>query len=140
MINITKPQTIDIILIDSFCRKLTNKCAGVSGKHELTTIHLDNDATQQEIASMQAVFDGFDTVYVSSDKMVIAADGVEIATINCYLESIFDYVVFLAGKVSAFGDVNDGILELSVVEPGEYTIQIIDIVTNATGYISITGE
>lgn len=89
---------------------------------------------------MQAVFDGFDTVYVSSDKMVIAADGVEIATINCYLESIFDYVVFLAGKVSAFGDVNDGILELSVVEPGEYTIQIIDIVTNATGYISITGE
>lgn len=91
-------------------------------------------------SALEYLVDAANSLVLSADKYSIAADGIEETVIACAsLPTDFDYRIYSPSGFKTAGTVNDGLLELSLVETGLYLIEIREQSSNNTGFIEITG-
>ena len=91
-----------------------------------------NEALANQIA------DGVDTLTVASDKVSIASDNIEEATITCVeLPTVFDYRIYQDDTFILDGSVLDGSIEFRTNDPGNYVFEINAQGTYNTGYIQV---
>ena len=105
----------------------------IHGVNSNRIIDFNNATAPQQIAA-QAIADGFEVLVVASDKLLIAANNVEIATITCNDAAILgdvtlDYNIYDdVGELQFAGNVPVavGIANLTVKTalPGKYTIEL----------------
>ena len=146
MIDIIKTETINITMLDDICRRLSNKCVGLSGRYKLTTIHLTDDATQADIDAMQSVFDGYGVAQIEAVPESITANDTDVSTITALVNASNTYVVFTVFDTdnvmqmesdSIATSAGVAVYEFKTALPGLYTIRCYGTITNETGFIDV---
>ena len=145
MQNETTATIHNVGFIDYCVRLFTSNLAGVSSGAYGTTVHLDNGYTNDDIANVQALFAGANSLSVNTDKNTITADDTDTATITLSTaESSINYYVTLDNLDYASGHVTPSsgtaTLELSTSLTGNYRVYMINPDGINAGHVDITAE
>ena len=141
MQNIKMPQEKNAT---SLHRQLNNNIGesffGVSTKGYETKIHLTDTIVPDDIIIAQQILNEAETLILATSKTTIVANNFDEAIITCdALPADFNYVIYLNGVEDKSGSIADGSLELSIVEVGNYLVEIQQQNSYATGLIEING-
>lgn len=83
MRNVTSDKIVNVSVMDPIVRQvLGSATVGMSGGPNGSVIHLA-DGSAENVAIAEAAFDGYWALAVGADKLSIAADNIDTATITC---------------------------------------------------------